>query len=127
MNSPPAAEPAMVVIFAVVRAAPGRADELADELAATALTRSAEPGNIAFIVARSHHDPDEFRLCEIYADAAAHAEHRRLARSPGDPHSARLAQLLAEPPSVVTGDLLHAGTWLESGSIELTEPVPARP
>lgn len=125
MNSPPDAEP--VVIFALIRAAPGLADELADELSATALTRSAEPGNLAFIVARSHQDPDEFRLCEIYADAAAHAEHRRLARSPGDPHSPRLARLLATPPTVVTGDLLHAGAFLESVNIDLTAPAATRP
>ena len=112
----------MVVVFATVTAAPGRAEELAEELAATAATRSAEPGNVAFIVCRSDSDPDEVRLCEIYADAQAHAEHRRLARLPDDPHAARLARLVAAPASIVTGRLLSGPGAVESVTLDLATP-----
>ena len=109
----------MIVIFASVRARPGLAEELAEELAATADTRSTEPGNIAFIVARDQDDPDEFKICEIYADAAAHAEHRRLARRPDDPHAARLAQLVAHPAVVSIGTLVSGPDGVRPLAVEI--------
>src|SRR5690606_6351442 len=86
MNAPAEGNNEAVVVTSTVRAKPGCADELARRLAADAAMRAAEPGNVAFMVARSTTDDRDFLFYEVYADPTAHAEHRRLTRLPDDPH-----------------------------------------
>src|SRR3954465_14322076 len=106
-----------IVVTATVRAKPGCADELEEKLRLDAAIRAAEPGNLAFLVARSARDDHEFHLYEVYADSAAHVEHRRLTRLPDDPHRGRIAELV-EGVSVVRGALVYGSATFESDEDE---------
>lgn len=74
-------------LLVTLRTHPGRGDELVPLLreAAAAAVRE-EPDCHAFHVGRSEDDPDEFRLFEVYTDAAALEFHH------GQPHFARFAE-----------------------------------
>jgi quinol monooxygenase YgiN len=66
-----------VTVVATLRAAPGKADGLAELLVEQAgVIRKTEPGCIVYRVHRSTSDPDAFLFYEIYADDAAFAAHR---------------------------------------------------
>ncbi len=117
---------APIVVTATLRSKSGCADELEQQLRADAALRAAEPGNVAYVVARSERDDHEFQLIEIYADADALAEHRRLTRLPDDPHRARIAELV-ENISIVRGGLVFGSADVaqdRSGS-ERPEAAPA--
>src|SRR5262245_28408465 len=66
----------MIVIFAKLKARPGKRDELARGLDAIREETESEPGTLVFTV-HTARDHDDVVLCyEVYRDEAAMSEHR---------------------------------------------------
>jgi quinol monooxygenase YgiN len=66
----------LLTIIARYRAKPGSGDAVAEVLARHIVATRAEQGCVAFDVARSIENPDEFVLYEKYLDDAAFEVHR---------------------------------------------------
>ena len=67
---------ATVKIMAMLRARPGRTDDLAALLDGMLGPSRAEPGNLRYDLWRDRDDPDVFALDELYVDANAVTAHR---------------------------------------------------
>lgn len=66
-----------ITVVATLRAAQGKADELAALLTEqVGVIRKTEPGCLLYKLHRSAKDPDAFLFYEIYADKAAFDAHR---------------------------------------------------
>ena len=65
------------VMVARWRPRPGEADKVEAILRELAAAVRQEPGNLRFIVYRSHEDPDDLLLYEIYASEEAFAAHQQ--------------------------------------------------
>lgn len=64
------------VMVARWRAREGKTDKVEAILRELAVAIRGEPGNVQFTVLRSHDDPEEFLLYEIYKSAEAFRDHQ---------------------------------------------------
>ena len=91
------------VVFVLLRARAGRADELQARLLRQVGPTRAEPGCLQYDLARDRTDPDRFFFYEAYTDLAAFQAHLDM-----DYNRALLAELppyLAQEPDVRFGSI----------------------
>lgn len=85
-----------VALFITFWAAPGKIDMLLAELEAVLAVANEEPGTLVYSLHRVRGEREGASVYEVYADAAAQAQHG--ASAAVQKLKARLPELLASPP-----------------------------